>query len=346
MGRVGLIALLLLGACVVGESQPPGGDDAGETPAPEQTTAVTGTTVDAFTGAVLGEIRLETLGLAPERMSESDAGGAVDFDVPVGSAFFVRTGATETHRPTISPLVASGEAAEIPAYSIADINRQHVTAGVEVAPDTSAVIVELTGVEGAPVAPFSRANLSIVDVDSGAVIAAEPLVVGALGDVDPTLSESPEGAVAGFMFLNVEAGSWALVVTCPECEPAYETSQALVAAPGVTVAKVTLGAEQGPPADSFEAIYPLFARGVDGGLGCANCHTAGQTAPVLDGDPAAVREALLAMPGVVDLDAPDLSQLLSRPLYETPANHPNATFLSTDDPGYQAIRTWIAGGAL
>jgi hypothetical protein len=110
--------------------------------------------------------------------------------------------------------------------------------------------------------------------------------------------------------------------------------------------RVSLDAKQGPAADSFDAIFGLFGRGADDGLGCANCHTEGGALPRLDGDPSSVRAALVATPGWINTDEPDLSLLLSKPLYETPANHPNATFLSTDEPAYQSIRAWIAAGAL
>ena len=325
--------------CMVGPSSV-GAPDPGQVA--NQTVPVSGQTVDYFTGATIPELGFETSGLAPEQMGASNGDGAFTLEVPVGSRFFVRTGATATYRPTVNEVVGT-DSVGLVAFSQADINRQHVTAGVEVVPDTTTVFVELATFDGTPLDAFSRSNLSIVDVNTQAVIAAEPLVVGPFGDVDPAL-ESASGAVGRFVFLDVEPGVHALVVTCPDCTPAVETDTTLISSAGVTLSRVTLGGEQGPRPDSFAAIYPRFARGADGGLGCANCHTAGGTLPALDGDPAAVRDALVGG-GLVNIAQPDLSPLLSRPLYEIPANHPNATFLSANDPDYQLIRAWIAAGA-
>jgi len=314
---------------------------------PTETVALSGTTVDYFTGTVIPEVPLETLGLAPERLAISDDVGGFELDVPLASYFYVRTGATATYRPTISQVVGFTEptSASLVAFSEADIRRQHVSAGIEVVPNTTTVIVEITAPGGTLLSAFSRSNIAILDSNEQA-IGVEPLVFGSLGDVDPALMESSEGTSARFAFFNVEPGVHALRVTCATCEPAFESSHTLISGTGVTFMRVPLDATQGPAEDSFDAIFGLFGRGADDGLGCANCHTEGGVAPRLDGDPASVRAALIASPNWINTDEPDRSLLLSKPLYETPANHPNATFLSKDEPAYQSIRAWIAGGAL
>jgi hypothetical protein len=98
-------------------------------------------------------------------------------------------------------------------------------------------------------------------------------------------------------------------------------------------------------------VYPLLQKGALGGLGCANCHTAGGLMPALQFDlPAAdTLAAILGRPGVVDPANPALSLLLTKPLYEQPPalqNHPNATFANDLDPNYRIILAWITGGAL
>jgi hypothetical protein len=333
----GAILSIVVSGCMVG----PASSHAIDEPV-DQTAQLSGHTVDYFTGAVIGDVGFETMGLAPERMAASAGDGAFAMDVPIASTFFVRTDATETHRPTVNPVIGS-ETTDLAVFSTADINRQHVTAGVEVVPDTTTVFVELTPLDGTMLDAFSRTNLSIVDPSSLQVIASNPFVIGPYGDVDPTL-DSASGPSGRFVFLDVEPGEYALVVECQDCNPAFETEQPLISSAGVTLARVTLGTEPRPRPDAFETIYPLFARGADGGLGCANCHTAGGTTPAFDGDPSDVRDAILAA-SLVDVADPDRSLLLSKPLYETPANHPNATFLSTSAPDYQAIRAWIAAGA-
>jgi hypothetical protein len=135
-------------------------------------------------------------------------------------------------------------------------------------------------------------------------------------------------------------------------------SGALIAASDMTVNGATLvrlakiggggmgGGEVGP--QSFEPdIYPLLQKASQGGQGCASCHTAGGPAALLimnDGA-AAVRERLLNTPNVVNLLVPTDSLLLTKPLYESPPNHPNATWLDMTDPAYIKVHAWITQGA-
>ncbi|HVK76294.1 MAG TPA: hypothetical protein VM734_23365 [Kofleriaceae bacterium] len=94
-------------------------------------------------------------------------------------------------------------------------------------------------------------------------------------------------------------------------------------------------------------VYPRLQKAANGGLGCANCHTAGGLAAILQYDlPAAeAHAAILARPGVVTVATPATSLLLTKPLYEDPPNHPNATFVNPLDPDYLVIMEWIQQGA-
>jgi len=104
-----------------------------------------------------------------------------------------------------------------------------------------------------------------------------------------------------------------------------------------------------PGARTFTTdIYPRLKRASLGGLGCANCHTAGGVAAILQFDlpVAEAHAAILARPGVIAPPATAaLSLLLTKPLYEDPPNHPNATFLTALDPDYLIIMEWISQGA-
>ncbi|MEO8701494.1 MAG: hypothetical protein ABI867_15715 [Kofleriaceae bacterium] len=333
--RAAIVAVLGLASCVVGETIEAEPDRA-------RTVRLVGQTIDYFTKIPIPDVTFETLGLAPERAGTSDGTAAYGLDVPIGSTFFVRTAATDLYRPTVDD-IGRTETADIAVFSRADINRQHVTAGIEVAPDTTAVFVELATFDQTPLSAFARTNLEIVDPATARVIAAAPFVVGPAGDVDPAL-DSASGAVVRFVFLDVPSGMHVLVARCSTCTPAVAIEQPLVAAAGVTLTRVTLGGVQGPPVAAFERIYSLFQRAAGGGLGCANCHTAGNTSPAFDGAPADVRDVILSR-SLVDLAEPDRSLLLAKPLFEAPANHPNASFLSTNDPAYQTIRAWIVAGA-
>lgn len=95
-------------------------------------------------------------------------------------------------------------------------------------------------------------------------------------------------------------------------------------------------------------VYPLLQRASAGGQGCASCHTAGGAAGgalILDDGAAIVHARLIADPELVNLPIPEASLLLTKPLYETPPNHPNATWLTTADPAYVTILGWITAGA-
>jgi len=62
--------------------------------------------------------------------------------------------------------------------------------------------------------------------------------------------------------------------------------------------------------------------------------------------PAADVLAAINARNLIDLATPEASLLLVNPLYETPPDHPNATFASIDSPYYQKWLSWIAAGAL
>src|SRR5262249_24404699 len=150
-------------------------------------------------------------------------------DVPVGSAFFAHTDATTTHRPTVTDI--QSDTADVLLVSRADVSRQHTTAGITVAPDTTAVFVRLATFDGSSLVELPRTNLSIIDPMSQRVVADSPLIVGPLGDVDPTL-QTASGALARFVFLNVESGVFALRVTSATCQPALETESTLISSAG------------------------------------------------------------------------------------------------------------------
>ena len=94
-------------------------------------------------------------------------------------------------------------------------------------------------------------------------------------------------------------------------------------------------------------VFPILQKASVGGDGCANCHTLGGVANFLrfDDDPILAHQAILARPGVVNVLDPALSMILTKPVYEDPPNHPNATWLNSLDPSYQIIMQWVALGA-
>jgi hypothetical protein len=114
----------------------------------------------------------------------------------------------------------------------------------------------------------------------------------------------------------------------------------------------------GPADPQFSVdIYPRLQGAAAGGLGCGDCHTPELNAYVYTGTPSDVLATLMAGSGsgaegsntpIVDLANPKNSLLLQRPLYELPPlaqDHPNATFLDTNDPDYKLFLRWITNGA-
>lgn len=342
--RAAFLAIVAASGCV-GEA-----DELGERPElePLPTAELSGRTLDYFSGDPIAQVPLETMGLAPEASSTSNGAAAFAFpEVPEESWFFVRTGSTVTHHSTISELSVSAASITRDVYVVATgyLQRQYATQGSAMEPGVTTVFVEVVDSVGAPVSGLSRADLAIID-EGGNVVATEPLVFGALGDVDPGLDTGVvHNGTARFAFLNVPPGFHTLALTCSNCVDAFESSQPIVAASGVTLARVVAGSTPPVSQSSFAAIHGLLASGSQGGLGCANCHTEGGAAPIaFDAPQADVHQALLDR-GLIDTENPAASLLLTKPLYETPANHPNATFLSPDDPKYQQLLTWIQSGA-
>ena len=134
---------------------------------------------------------------------------------------------------------------------------------------------------------------------------------------------------------------------------AQNNTQISVVADGATLAVSGGAGMMGgtPPTPSFATdIYPRLQRAAQGGLGCANCHTASGPAAVLpyDDTAATVLSHMKAITGVIDLATPANSLFLHKPLYEpppTPQDHPNATFLDVNDPDYKLLLSWITQGA-
>ena len=369
-------ACFVLPACVGAAPPEVGGDD---DPAPDanpgnpsEGVRVSGMTMDYFTGLAAPGASLSTDGVTPPSSGLSGGDGSfVLEDVLPGSIFYVDA-TKANYRPTRSEMLTTLDVdvtANLWLVSTADANRQYATLGLVPTADTAVTFVELVRNNGTPLLDVPLADVTLVDA-LGAPVGLGPYFFGPAGDVDANVLVStaygtpPRARVA---FLDVPPGSYTMKVNYLAGggggggEPEIRTYEvAVLAAPNGAALGRTGGQDDdgggggggggGTPAFAAD-IHPMLQKGGDGGLGCANCHTALGTMPALQFDlPAAdTLAAILARPGVVDLANPALSLLLTKPLYELPPalqNHPNATFANELDPNYIMFLSWIEGGAL
>lgn len=359
-----LLSIALTAACV--GDPPPATVDSGEGPdaggdvdaAPTPAVRVSGKAKDYFTGAALATVTVESDGMEPQLNATSDAAGDFAFDtVPPGSVFYL-SASRSNYRPTRGLPVrveAMPVTADQPLVSVNDARRQYTTLGLPLAAGKAVVFADLLRRNGTPLVDVPVADIKLLDAAS-APVGLGPYVFGPNGDLVPNATLAVTTDVGGRSrvgFLDVPPGQYTLSVTyvAGGGAPMTDTTRVDAVADGASLARTgdTGGMGPGMGARTFTAdVYPRLQTAANGGLACANCHTAGGAMPDLQFDlPAADTLALiLARPGVVDVAAPDASLLLTKPLYEDPPNHPNATFATMLDPNYILIRSWIAGGAL
>jgi mono/diheme cytochrome c family protein len=133
----------------------------------------------------------------------------------------------------------------------------------------------------------------------------------------------------------------------PVQAPAFLNIYAGGATRGVVVVEPNGVVVEPPPDDIIDfkdEIYPIFVQ-----QACAACHAPGGAAAgsglYFDGPAENVYAALREGNQRVNLQYPADSLVLSKPLYEEPPNHPNASFPSVNYPDYQTIYRWINQGA-
>lgn len=364
-----LVTATALTACA-GQAPPnvAGNPDAsvgGEEDAAPTSYLLSGKVVDYFGAQPVDGASIATDGLSPNLLAVSAADGAYQLDVAVGSALYLVTTKTD-YRPTRNHAMTI---ADMPvtydAYLMTeqDVRNQYTAVGATPLAGTAIVISELRRNDGTPLEGIPLANVLLLDANNQPVTGAlGPYFFNAAGSVDTALTTAT--AYAGrsrAAFLDVPPGTYTLSVTYTGGmnQNVTNTTPVTTVADGGTLAisggTATGGNGNGGGANitdpSFAMhIYPKLQRAGEGGLGCANCHTLTGPAAVLkyDDPPGVVLASITARPGVVNAAAPAESLLLVRPLYEpppTPQDHPNATFLDTNDPDYQLFLLWITNGA-
>jgi hypothetical protein len=327
---------------------------------------VSGVAMDYFTNAPLPTTSVATDGIDPQMTATSAVDGTWELDhVPTGSKLFLST--TRTNYVATRNLVTT--VTDVPVIqniyigSITDTHRQYTSVGLAPANNVGKAIVfaELQDAAGTPLVGFPLTNVTLLDAAQAPVTPSGIYFIGTVGDVDPLVTIAtaeifPIGTPARsrVALLGVPPGSYTLSVN-------YGTTAApLIVTTGITaladgfelaLAKAGTNTTAQPTDPTFATdIYPMLQRAAAGGLGCANCHTAGGLGAVLKYDDPAITVLanMNAITGVLNLTTPATSLLLVRPLYEQPPalqDHPNATFLDITDPNYTLFLLWITNGA-
>jgi hypothetical protein len=327
---------------------------------------LSGKAYDYTTNAVIAGATLSTDGITPAMSATSGADGAYAIaGLASGSKLFLSATATN-YAPTrnIATSVAAVDVVQdVFALTKQDIKNQYTGVGLAQTASTGKafVMVELRTADGTAIAGVTAANVKLLDDAAAPVTIAGTYFVNSTGLADTTLTASavstfPAGTTprARVALLGVPPGTYTLSVTYTPAAPpdVTLTSKITVVADAALLARTGMtGADSTATDPSFKTdIYPKLQKAANGGLGCANCHTAGGPGAVLQYD--LLQDQVLikikALPGVLDLTTPANSLLLKRPLYEAPPapqDHPNATFIDTSDPDYKLFLLWITKGA-
>lgn len=334
-----------------------GGGDA------EQTSLLlSGKVMDYFGAQPVDGASIETDGLDPKLMTSSAADGAYQLDVAVGSALYL-VATKNAYRPTRNKAMTVADMPVI--YDVylmtdQDVKNQYTAVGATPTAGTAIIIAELRKNNSTPLEGIPLANVQLLNAQNQPVTGVKgPYFFNAGGSIDT--AQTTLTAYSGrsrAAFLDVPPGTYTLAVTYQNAQNQAVTNNTSVMtiADGGTLA-LSGGMDAGSGGGgtitnpSFATdIYPKLQRAAMGGLGCANCHTLSGPAAVLkyDDPPGTVLANMTAATGVINSASPADSLLLKRPLYEqppTPQDHPNATFLDTNDPDYKLFLLWIQQGA-
>lgn len=325
---------------------------------------VSGTAKD-YTGAdPLADSTITTEGIDPAAMATAGTSGAFTFAaIPTGSKIFLNLARTgyRTTRNVVTSVEGVDVTQDVYALATTFVNSQYNLLGKTPRAGTAVVFADLAKNNGTPLVDVPLSGITLVGAADDVAVPGVlgPFVLDGLGQISlaATVTEL-HNASSRIAFLDVPAGTAAIKITYATGGGAPMTVRAQVTttATGATLAHVQGAAGGGggggggnltDPKFATE-IYPRLQKASAGGLGCANCHTAGGPAAILpyDGTIVATLAAIKAAPGVIDLTTPAASLLLTKPLYEPtgPQNHPNATFLNVDDPDYKVLLTWITLG--
>ncbi|HEY4181511.1 MAG TPA: hypothetical protein VGM90_31910 [Kofleriaceae bacterium] len=350
-----------------GDDQDAGVDAGPDAPPADMGQKISGKALDYFTTLPIDDVAMETDGIDPKKTTTSAGGGLYTFEaVPTGSKLYFSS-TKANYRATRTQAIAVADqpvVQDIQVVAVGDVNRQYTTTGAAAVANTGFVAAELKKNDGTPFEGLAIATaITLVDANDTAIAGVKIFGVGAAGDVlptDPMVAASTTttafGGKARVFLLDVPAGAATLKVSYLD---ALNNAQTLTAPVITTANGASVIIVGGSPTDPAAAItnpkfttdiYPRLQKAGAGGLGCANCHTLGGQAAVLQYDlgAAATLDAIKAAGVLVTTPGIEAtSKFLTYPLYEpAPVNHVNATFLDINDANYKLFLLWITQGAL
>jgi hypothetical protein len=307
---------------------------------------VTGDVVDFQSGAAItGAASVSSSGLSPAPQVTTRGASFTIAGIPDNSTFQILASAPPTHRATYSPsvIVLAVDIAGVKAPAVGEPYLASLASAFGVTPSAAngVLLGQLVDSAGAPRAGIAGSNLVIAGGVNG------PHFLDA--NLMPAPGITASSASGWVVFFEVPAG----VVELGQAASATVTlamPSSPVGAATVTVTKITVtdGAPVLPTNISFaNQIVPIFQL-----RGCVACHSGGGIGKdlgglKLDGPASQVYSELMTEnPARVQLLAPEMSLVLTRPSLESPPDvHPNVTFTSKTDPDYEKLLVWIREGA-
>jgi hypothetical protein len=313
--------------------------------------AVSGQVVDFATGEVIaGTASVSTRGLDPAPVVIVDGAAFAMDPIPANSLFHVLSAAPPTHRATyagVEVLDASLEGIEVPALAESYLATLSTGFGVSPTAARGVLLARAVDATGQPRAGVSGAAFTVPPGARG------PFFLDA--QLQPAPAATATSASGWVVFFELEPGLVGLTAAA-NAQVTLEMAQSPVAPAAATIARVVVtdGANVLPTNVSFQTqVRPIFQL-----RGCEACHSGSGPGRdlgnlTLDGSPQLIyRElveeegALTVGPRRIDLQMPEMSQVLTMPSAEDPPDrHPNVTFTGPNDPDYQLLLVWIREGA-
>lgn len=369
----GSLTLLIVGACVgTAPSGGGGGDDdqvvdgglidevdAGEAVdggADPQGLNVTGVVRDYNNLDVLAQATLTTEGLlTPLQATSGGDGSFVLANVPPGSTFYVSASVTNYQPTRQEPIAVADASVQRDVYLASQpfVQRQYTTVGVAQTAGLGFLAAELRLDDGMPLEGVAAQDIALVDaVDQP--VGDGPYFFGPGGDIGPTADIDVTVAINGrarVAYLNIPPGQHTLRVPYVDGDgnaQVYEVPIRIFADSSTLGATGMSGGTAAADVTFVEDVYPILQRASAGGDACADCHRAAGSMAAFQFDlpPDVVYQEMIARPGVVELAVPAASSLLTKPAYEDPPNHPNATWLDALNASYVTVMAWIVEGAV